>query len=280
MIDLHCHSTASDGHLRAGRRRPARRRDRPQRHRPHRPRHARWPRRGHRRRRRARRARGWWLRVLRGRHVGGDAPARLLPHAGRPRHRALPRVGAAPIAAAARARWSRAWWGSACGSATTTWRTRSRRWRGRSPARGARAAAARARDHGAGRRSTSISVAAVPAFVEKALPTLREVADLVHAKGGIVSAAHLKWHGTRATLAALQRTGSTRSRRATPVTMARREPPSPRRPPPSASARSGGSDWHGEFGAAAGHSMLGAQEVPDEWLDELEARRPTGARAA
>ncbi|MES1259527.1 MAG: PHP domain-containing protein, partial [Gemmatimonadota bacterium] len=46
-----------------------------------------------------------------------------------------------------------------------------------------------------------------PAFVEKALPTLAEVAGLVHARGGIVSAAHLKSFGTVANLTQLKADG-------------------------------------------------------------------------
>jgi hypothetical protein len=119
-----------------------------------------------------------------------------------------------------------------------------------------------------------------PCFVDKALPTLREVADLVHARGGIVSAAHLKWHGTKVTLAALQLDGLDAVETRHPSHDGETRATITEAAAALGLARSGGSDWHGEFGAAAGHSMLGAQEVPDEWLDELEARRPTGARAA
>ncbi|HQW65772.1 MAG TPA: PHP domain-containing protein [Gemmatimonadales bacterium] len=115
-----------------------------------------------------------------------------------------------------------------------------------------------------------------PCFVEKALPTLREVADLVHAKGGIVSAAHLKWHGTRASLALLQADGLDAVETRHPSHDGEVRATITEAAATLGLVRSGGSDWHGEFGAAAGHSMLGSQEVPDAWLDELEARRPVG----
>lgn len=113
-----------------------------------------------------------------------------------------------------------------------------------------------------------------PAFVEKKLPTLRDVADLVHAQGGIVSAAHLKWHGTRASLAALQVDGLDAVETRHPSHDGEARATITEAAAALGLARSGGSDWHGEFGAAAGHSMLGAQEVPDAWLEELEACRP------
>lgn len=113
-----------------------------------------------------------------------------------------------------------------------------------------------------------------PAFVEKHLPTLREVADLVHAQGGIVSAAHLKWHGTRGSLAALQADGLDAVETRHPSHDGEVRATITEAAAALGLARSGGSDWHGEFGAAAGHSMLGTQEVPDAWLGELEACRP------
>lgn len=119
-----------------------------------------------------------------------------------------------------------------------------------------------------------------PCFVDKALPTLREVADLVHARGGVVSAAHLKWHGTRSTLAALQLDGLDAVETRHPSHDGETRATITEAAAALGLARSGGSDWHGEFGAAAGHSMLGTQDVPDAWLEELEARRPRGAQAA
>ncbi|MEP6591563.1 MAG: PHP domain-containing protein [Gemmatimonadota bacterium] len=119
-----------------------------------------------------------------------------------------------------------------------------------------------------------------PAYVDKALPTLRAVADLVHAKGGVVSAAHLKSLGTLTNLRALQRDGldavetrhpSHDGEMVATITEAAME---------LDLGRSGGSDWHGEVDAIGTHARLGSQQVPDQWLADLEARRPApeGAR--
>jgi predicted metal-dependent phosphoesterase TrpH len=111
-----------------------------------------------------------------------------------------------------------------------------------------------------------------PAYVEKMLPSFREVADLVHAVGGIVSAAHLKERANRAVLAAFQadgldavetrhpsHNGETRARiTATAETLGL--------------LRTGGSDWHGEDDGIGTHAMLGSQEVPAEWLDRIDQR--------
>lgn len=114
-----------------------------------------------------------------------------------------------------------------------------------------------------------------PAYVEKQLPTLREVADLVHARGGIVSAAHLKSFGTLANITALQADGldavETRHPSHDGETVANITDIALR----LGLGRTGGSDWHGEVDTVGTHAQLGSQDVPNEWLDELEVRRPT-----
>ncbi|HEU4698201.1 MAG TPA: PHP domain-containing protein [Gemmatimonadales bacterium] len=117
-----------------------------------------------------------------------------------------------------------------------------------------------------------------PAFVEKALPPFAEVAALVHRLGGVVSAAHLKDRGTRGALERLKAEGldavETRHPSHDPDTRARLTD--------LALAlnlrRTGGSDWHGERAPEdAGdreHATIGAQQVPLEWLAQLEAARP------
>jgi predicted metal-dependent phosphoesterase TrpH len=109
-----------------------------------------------------------------------------------------------------------------------------------------------------------------PAYVEKALPTFRDVADLVHSVGGIVSAAHLKERGTRINLTAFRDEGldavETRHPSHSGDTRARLTA--------LAAAlgllRTGGSDWHGEENGEGGHAMLGSQAVPSEWLESLD----------
>jgi len=109
-----------------------------------------------------------------------------------------------------------------------------------------------------------------PAYVEKRLPSFREVAELVHSVGGIVSAAHLKDKATRASLTVFKEEGldaveirhpghgvETRSRL-------------------TALAESlgllatGGSDWHGDLDGESSHAMIGSQAVPAEWLTLME----------
>lgn len=112
-----------------------------------------------------------------------------------------------------------------------------------------------------------------PGFVEKKLPAFRDVAELVHGCGGVVSAAHLKDRGSRSNLTLLKGQGldavETRHPSHDPDTRARLTD--------LAQAlgllRSGGSDWHGEESAWDPGTQLGGQEVPEEWVTALEAAR-------
>lgn len=112
-----------------------------------------------------------------------------------------------------------------------------------------------------------------PAYVEKHLPTLREVADLVHDLGGLVSAAHLKSHGTRATLTALRADGLDAVETRHPSHDGERVADLTEGALALGLGRTGGSDWHGETDPLGTHAMLGAMAVPAEWLADLEARR-------
>ncbi len=116
-----------------------------------------------------------------------------------------------------------------------------------------------------------------PGFVEKALPTFLDVAELVHHVGGVVSAAHLKDRGTRAVLQQLQAEGldavETRHPSHDPDVRARLTDLALS----LKLLRSGGSDWHGDPEGDDSHGALGSQNVPLEWLDRLEAARPTPA---
>jgi predicted metal-dependent phosphoesterase TrpH len=112
-----------------------------------------------------------------------------------------------------------------------------------------------------------------PAFVEKVLPSFREIADLVHSVRGVVSVAHLKERGTRGFLERLRRDGldavETRHpshdpdlrARLTTVTLS------------LGLLRTGGSDWHGDPEPGESHADIGAQEVPMEWLERLDQHR-------
>lgn len=109
-----------------------------------------------------------------------------------------------------------------------------------------------------------------PAYVDKRLPAFHEVAALVHSVGGIVSAAHLKERGTRATLTAFRDEGlhavETRHPGHSGEVRARLTA--------LAAAlgllRTGGSDWHGDEVGEGTHAMLGSQSVPPEWLELMD----------
>lgn len=112
-----------------------------------------------------------------------------------------------------------------------------------------------------------------PAFVDKTLPAFREVADVVHAARGLVSIAHLKERGTRPFIERLKAEGldavETRHpshdpdlrARLTDVALA------------LGLVRTGGSDWHGDPAPGESHASLGSQNVPAEWLNRLEELR-------
>lgn len=112
-----------------------------------------------------------------------------------------------------------------------------------------------------------------PAYVEKTLPTLRDVANLVHSRGGIVSAAHLRDRGTESLLRRLKDEGldavEVRHPSHRPEVVAQLEHIASQLD----LGKTGGSDWHGESDPANSHALLGVMEVPDSWLVELKGRR-------
>jgi 3',5'-nucleoside bisphosphate phosphatase len=110
-----------------------------------------------------------------------------------------------------------------------------------------------------------------PAFVEKPLPALREVAALVHRAGGVAVAAHLGDRGTEGQLRQFASEGldgiEVRHPSHRPDTEARLQ----RLAAKLGLAITGGSDWHGDSGVGEAHAPLGGLDVPAEWLDHLEA---------
>ena len=112
-----------------------------------------------------------------------------------------------------------------------------------------------------------------PAFVEKTLPEFRSVAELVHAAGGLVSVAHLKERGTRAFIERLKGEGlnavETRHPSHDPDLRARLTDIALR----LGLLRTGGSDWHGDPEPGVTHGTIGSQQVPLEWLDRLDDLR-------
>ena len=112
------------------------------------------------------------------------------------------------------------------------------------------------------------------AFVEKELPAFDEVAALVHSLGGIVSAAHLKSHGTLPALSALRAAGLDAVETRHPSHDGETRATITEAASSLGLGRSGGSDWHGETDPVGTHARLGSQEIPDDWLDALDALRP------
>lgn len=112
-----------------------------------------------------------------------------------------------------------------------------------------------------------------PAFEPKVLPSLRQLADLVHGCGGVLSAAHLKDRGTRTNLKRLKADGLD----AVEVRHPRHSPEVRDRILRHAESLdlipTGGSDWHGDTITGGSHTSIGSQRVPGEWLARLEAHR-------
>jgi len=114
-----------------------------------------------------------------------------------------------------------------------------------------------------------------PAYVEKPLPTLQQVAELVHAVGGIAVAAHLGDHGSEGQIRQFQEQGLD----GLEVRHPSHSPGTERRITGIAQrlgmAISGGSDWHGDMELGDSHAPLGGLDIPMEWLEKLEERRAT-----
>lgn len=113
-----------------------------------------------------------------------------------------------------------------------------------------------------------------PGYEDKRLPAFREVAELVHAGGGIVSAAHLRDRGTRGLLAALRGEGLDAVETRHPVHDADTRARLTEIALALGLERSGGSDWHNDEPAMLPQARIGGQEVPAEWLEALERSRP------
>jgi predicted metal-dependent phosphoesterase TrpH len=118
-----------------------------------------------------------------------------------------------------------------------------------------------------------------PAYVEKVLPAFREVAELVHSAGGLVSAAHLKERGNRAALTAFKEEGLDAVETRHPGHSAEARARITTLAASLGLLRTGGSDWHGEDDGEGTHAMLGSQSVPAEWL-ELMDRQVAERRAS
>lgn len=112
-----------------------------------------------------------------------------------------------------------------------------------------------------------------PAYVEKPLPTLGQVTELVHAVGGIAVAAHLGDRGSEGQLRQFQEQGLDGLEVRHPSHDAATEARLTRIADHLGLGLSGGSDWHGDTELGNTHAPLGGIDVPLEWLERLEARR-------
>lgn len=109
-----------------------------------------------------------------------------------------------------------------------------------------------------------------PAFVPKVLPTVKEVTTLVAAAGGVTSAAHLKDRGVRAVLKELKAAGVDGVEVKHPSHDASTERRLKKLAVELDLAPTGGTDWHGDFGVDRPIMTLGSLEIPSEWLDRVE----------
>jgi hypothetical protein len=112
-----------------------------------------------------------------------------------------------------------------------------------------------------------------PAFVEKELPPLRDVANLVHAGCGLVLAAHMGERGHEDQLRAFREDGLDGIEVRHPSHSPRLEKRLTKLARQLDLVISGGSDWHGESSTGISHAPLGGMQVPLEWLEALECRK-------
>ena len=109
-----------------------------------------------------------------------------------------------------------------------------------------------------------------PAYVPKPLPELEAVTSLVSRLGGVTSAAHLKERATLSTLSRLRQGGVDAVEVLHPShddgTVSRLRAWSA----DLDMLKSGGSDWHGDQGSPDHRRTIGALRVPGEWLEALE----------
>jgi predicted metal-dependent phosphoesterase TrpH len=110
------------------------------------------------------------------------------------------------------------------------------------------------------------------AYIEKPLPSLVRVTALVHEVGGLAVAAHLGDHGTEGQVREFQAQGldgiEVRHPSHSPATEARLTRLAER----LNLGLSGGSDWHGDSKFGESHAALGGLGIPLEWLERLETR--------
>lgn len=108
-----------------------------------------------------------------------------------------------------------------------------------------------------------------PAYVAKDLPSLAAVVALVRGVGGVSSAAHLKERGDPQSLAWLNTTGVDGVEVVHPAHDARARQRLEAHARRAGLLLTGGSDWHGESRVDEARGELGSITIPEEWLDAI-----------
>jgi predicted metal-dependent phosphoesterase TrpH len=117
------------------------------------------------------------------------------------------------------------------------------------------------------------------AYVEKPLPSLVRVTELVHEVGGLAVAAHLGDHGTEGQIREFKAQGLDGVEVRHPSHSEATEARLMRIAERLGLGMSGGSDWHGDSEFGSSHAALGGLEIPLEWLERLETRRKEAQRS-
>jgi 3',5'-nucleoside bisphosphate phosphatase len=114
-----------------------------------------------------------------------------------------------------------------------------------------------------------------PAYVAKDLPQLTSVVELVRGTGGVTSAAHLKERGDPQSLAQLKAAGVDAVEVVHPAHDARTRRRLEEHARRAELLLTGGSDWHGESRVDESRGELGTVTVPDAWLEAIAALHTT-----
>ncbi len=110
-----------------------------------------------------------------------------------------------------------------------------------------------------------------PAYVPKRLPPLAEVVELVRSVGGVTSAAHLRERADPQGLEGLKREGVDAVEVVHPAHDARVRRRIERNARSAGLLLTGGSDWHGESRVDQSRGELGTETIPVEWAEAIRA---------
>jgi predicted metal-dependent phosphoesterase TrpH len=118
-----------------------------------------------------------------------------------------------------------------------------------------------------------------PAFVAKELPEVEQVTELVRRAGGVTSAAHLGGRGSRSALKFLRSQGVDAIEVQHPIHDDERAAELDQWAEELGLLRTGGTDFHGDATSEPNRAPLGSIRVPETWLEAIEhlhvARRST-----